>query len=121
MKCPECGGTGCMPIQWTFMLDGICDCCGGTGWVDDDEFDGGIGATAQRMGGRIMEWERKYNELLREYKALERTVEKLQNSNAKLEDNLYDCEWRIKKELEPRIKREERNYDLFVTSPEREV
>ncbi len=40
MKCPECGGTGCMPIQWTLMLDGICDCCGGTGWVDDDEFDG---------------------------------------------------------------------------------
>ncbi len=30
-----------MPIQWTLMLDGICDRCDGTGWVDDDdEFDG---------------------------------------------------------------------------------
>ena len=39
MKCPECGGTGCMPSQFTLMLTGICDRCGGTGWVDDDEFD----------------------------------------------------------------------------------
>jgi uncharacterized protein YlxW (UPF0749 family) len=67
-----------------------------------------------------MDWERKYYRLLEDYRDLERTVEKLQNSNAKLEDKLYDSEWRIEKELEPRIKREERNYDVFVTSPERE-
>jgi predicted RNase H-like nuclease (RuvC/YqgF family) len=72
------------------------------------------------MGGKMMDWERKYYRLLEDYRDLERTVEKLQNSNAKLEDKLYDSEWRIKKELEPRIKREERNYDIFVTSPERE-
>jgi predicted RNase H-like nuclease (RuvC/YqgF family) len=72
------------------------------------------------MGGKMMDWERKYYRLLEDYRDLERTVEKLQSSNAKLEDKLYDCEWKIRKELEPRIKREERNYDVFVTSPERE-
>jgi predicted RNase H-like nuclease (RuvC/YqgF family) len=72
------------------------------------------------MVEKMMDWERKYYRLLEDYRDLERTVEKLQNSNAKLEDKLYDSEWRIKKELEPRIKREERNYDIFVTSPERE-
>jgi predicted RNase H-like nuclease (RuvC/YqgF family) len=72
------------------------------------------------MGEKMMDWERKYYRLLEDYRDLERTVEKLQSSNAKLEDKLYDSEWRIKKELEPRIKIEERNYDLFVTSPERE-
>lgn len=40
MKCTECRGTGYMPSQFTWMLTGICDRCGGTGWVDDDEFDG---------------------------------------------------------------------------------
>ena len=35
--CPECGGTGTMPEQWTMMLDGICDTCGGSGEVDKED------------------------------------------------------------------------------------
>lgn len=36
MKCPECGGTGVMPIQWTLGLNGICDACNGSGKVIDE-------------------------------------------------------------------------------------
>ena len=36
MKCPECGGTGTMPIQWTWGLNGICDTCNGCGEVAEE-------------------------------------------------------------------------------------
>lgn len=41
--CHECGGTGVMPIQFTFGLNGLCDRCSGTGKVSDDSVPVSVG------------------------------------------------------------------------------
>jgi len=46
-------------------------------------------------------------------------ISDLREENRKLESKLDSAEYKIKNELEPRIKREERSYDNWVTDPER--
>lgn len=46
------------------------------------------------------------------------TIEELQNDIRKSNNKLDSAEYRISNELEPRIKREERAYDSYVSSPE---
>ncbi len=31
--CSTCKGTGEVPIQWSMMLDGVCDTCNGEGYI----------------------------------------------------------------------------------------
>jgi len=64
-------------------------------------------------------WEEKFNDLLRNYRRLERKYEDLENKNNKLYDELYHANFRIDQELEPRIRQEKRSYDNWVTNPER--
>jgi len=59
---------------------------------------------------------------------LRHMVERLQNKNERLEgevqilrDSLGSAEFRINQELEPRIKAEGCAYDVWATSPEREL
>jgi hypothetical protein len=61
-------------------------------------------------------WEVKYNELLYAYRKRGEKIDKLENEYNKLYLDLNHAEFRIENELIPRIKREERSYDTWVTS-----
>jgi len=61
-------------------------------------------------------WEEKYNDLLYYYRELKRKYEKLEEKYDKTYSDLNHAEFRIENELIPRIKREERSYDNWVTS-----
>jgi hypothetical protein len=60
-------------------------------------------------------WEEKYNDLLYYYRKRGDKIEELENKNNKLYADLNHAEFRIENELIPRIKREERSYDNWVT------
>ncbi|MDF2841585.1 MAG: hypothetical protein K0R00_11 [Herbinix sp.] len=64
-------------------------------------------------------YQEKYETLLRDYKKLQRKCDDLEENNRKLYDQLDSANFRIRQELEPRIKREGRRYDAWVTDPER--
>jgi predicted nuclease with TOPRIM domain len=66
-----------------------------------------------------MDWEEKYNSLLRKYNRLERENEQLKEKYDKTYEKLDHANYRISEELEPRIKSEKRAYDRWVTDPER--
>ena len=45
-------------------------------------------------------------------------IEELERENWNLQSKLENAENKIRRELEPRIKREERAYDIMVSSPQ---
>jgi regulator of replication initiation timing len=61
--------------------------------------------------------EEHIKKLERRVKNLIKNNRKLQEENKGLTNNLSDAEFKIKTELEPRIKQEERSYDNWATSP----
>ena len=54
-----------------------------------------------------------------EIRRLKREIEDLERENARLSSKLCSANFKIETELEPRIKRERRVYDNWVTDPER--
>ncbi len=64
-------------------------------------------------------YEEKYDDLLREYRRLERKNEELESKLSKARDELYSAEFKIRNELEPRIASKRRAYDNWATDPER--
>jgi len=61
-------------------------------------------------------WEEKYDNLYRRYDRLSDSYNKLEKENNKLYGQKDHAEYRIRNELEPRIKREQRSYDSWATS-----
>ena len=61
-------------------------------------------------------WEEKYKDLLYDFRQRGYRIEELQIEVNKVANNLDHAEYRIRNELEPRIKREQRSYDSWVTS-----
>jgi len=66
-----------------------------------------------------MDYEQRYEDLHYEFARLKRCYEDLRQKHSVLEDKLSSAEFKIKTELEPRIKQEQRMYDKWVTNPER--
>jgi predicted nucleic acid-binding Zn-ribbon protein len=66
-----------------------------------------------------MDYEQKYNDLLYEYRKLQRKYEELENDYRKLDLELDSANNKIRRELEPRIQAEKRAYDRWITNPER--
>jgi seryl-tRNA synthetase len=64
-------------------------------------------------------YEQKYNDLLCKYERLKRKYEELEERYNKLDLELDSANFRIRNELEPRIRAEKRAYDAWVTNPER--
>lgn len=62
-------------------------------------------------------WEEKYNDLKWSYNKLERLYDELKDDYKRKDDELYSAEFKIRTELEPRIKQEQRSYDAWVSSP----
>lgn len=63
-----------------------------------------------------MDYKEKYEDLLYYYRERGYKIEKLENQINKLSDKLSSAEFKIETELEPRIQREKRSYDIYVTS-----
>ena len=63
--------------------------------------------------------EEKYEILTRKYEKLQREYENLKERFDKQYDELSHVNFRVKDELEPRIRAEKRAYDRWVTDPER--
>lgn len=61
-------------------------------------------------------WEEKYDNLKRKYDRLYDSHNELERRNRKTEDELYEANWKVKHELEPRIESEHRSYDSYVLS-----
>ena len=64
-------------------------------------------------------YERKYDDLLYDYKKLERNYDKLKEKYDKIDAELDSANFKIRNELEPRIQQERRSYDNWATNPER--
>ena len=60
-------------------------------------------------------WEDKYESLLYDYKEIQRKYNDLDSKFHKTYNDLDSAQFKIKTELEPRIKSEERAYDLSVS------
>lgn len=59
---------------------------------------------------------REYKEMVRNRNYWRDAFYKLKDENDRTENKLSDAEFKIQSELEPRIKREEKGYDMFVLS-----
>ena len=64
-------------------------------------------------------YEKKYEDLLYDYKKLERKYDELKEKYTKIDLELDSASYRIRNELEPRIQQERRSYDNWATNPER--
>lgn len=62
----------------------------------------------------------KYENLKYNFQKLELKYENLERENQKLSSDLDSAEFKIRTELNPRIARERKAYDAFITNPERE-
>jgi FtsZ-binding cell division protein ZapB len=67
-----------------------------------------------------MDYEWLYKDLLYQYRERGYRIEELKRENNKLSRDLEKVEYRVRNELEPRIKQEQRSYDNWVTNPERQ-
>lgn len=63
--------------------------------------------------------ELKYKDLLYEYNKLRNMYNNLKCDFNKLNDKLWDANFKIENELEPMIKSKNRSYDNWVTNSER--
>ena len=36
IECPNCQGTGHVPLQFSLMVDGVCEVCKGTGEIESN-------------------------------------------------------------------------------------
>lgn len=61
-------------------------------------------------------WEEKYDRLERKYDRLSNSYSELERRFNKSEDELREANWKVKYELEPRIKNEHRSYNDYVIS-----
>lgn len=66
-----------------------------------------------------MDYEHKYNNLFYDYQKLKTQYAELKEDYEKLQDDLSSANFKLETELEPRIRREKRAYDNWVTNPER--
>lgn len=60
--------------------------------------------------------EEKYENLKYKYEKLQKEYADLRENYKKIDDELYHANFRIKHELEPRIKSEQRSYDNYILS-----
>ena len=63
-----------------------------------------------------MDWEEKYYELLQDYRMFKKGYEELREKYNKADSDLSSANFKIRTELEPRIQREKRGYDNWITS-----
>ncbi len=66
----------------------------------------------------ILSYEDRYKDLKYAYERLREEHIKLKKDYNELESRLSSAEFKIKNELEPRIQKEKRAYDIWVTNPE---
>lgn len=62
-------------------------------------------------------WDRE--DMIRKIFNLERENEELRKELGSVRDERDDLSYRVKTELEPRLRQERRSYDAWVTDPER--
>jgi len=62
------------------------------------------------------EYEKQIDILKYQLSDAKKQIEKLEQENKKLSDELYTAKWKIRTELEPRIQKENRVYDRWITN-----